>query len=558
MALTEKELKVLGSITGILGNTASNLDTEQLTKDIDIYTENPQPYSDFDLLSNSFSLNSNKYGQQDFWNSNHLKSAANMFKESTMGAVSGLSAGPVGALVGAGIGLGSGIYKWVKGALDSKNKAIDANKEIDYNNKMAIANVQNNANNISNNIFNKAVMGIKKKNGGPIDTYDWYKVSTYYPFTPSTKRIEYKGIGNINAFGGNLDLSGDWSNGVKIVTEGGTHEENKYGGVPMGVDNNGIPNLVEEGEVVYNDYVFSNRLSPTKNQLFNIKLPTKYEGKTFAEIAKDIQKGASEMPNDPIAKNTMTDGLGKLMAIQEEIRQTKENKNSNKFPNGGELLRFAPVATSASQVLSDAFGLTNKYDYSNADILKHGLDGIKNVTYTPISEHIDYTPLDESYLSNKLLNNGLATQRAITNSAPNSGAATASLLALNNQLAQQLGDSYIKAKQYNDDNRNKASQFNLGIQQYNSQLQAQNAQLNRQLALQKYQGLSQYAQFRDQIDSAISAARSSNINNLTQNISNVGTEYSNYNLALDYLKAKGLQDEFNTYINGKFNDGKNK
>ena len=32
----------------------------------------------------------------------------------------------------------------------------------------------------------------------------------------------------------------------------------------MGIDNQGIPNLVEEGEVVFNDYVFSNRLKVPK------------------------------------------------------------------------------------------------------------------------------------------------------------------------------------------------------------------------------------------------------------------------------------------------------
>ena len=33
----------------------------------------------------------------------------------------------------------------------------------------------------------------------------------------------------------------------------------------MGVDEQGIPNLVEEGEVIFNDYVFSNRMKAPKN-----------------------------------------------------------------------------------------------------------------------------------------------------------------------------------------------------------------------------------------------------------------------------------------------------
>ena len=41
----------------------------------------------------------------------------------------------------------------------------------------------------------------------------------------------------------------------------------------MGIAADSLPNFVEEGEVVYNDYVFSNRLSPTKKQLKDNALP---------------------------------------------------------------------------------------------------------------------------------------------------------------------------------------------------------------------------------------------------------------------------------------------
>lgn len=45
---------------------------------------------------------------------------------------------------------------------------------------------------------------------------------------------------------------------------GGTHEENPYGGIPQGIGYNGKPNTVEEGETSFkfgnNKYIFSNRL----------------------------------------------------------------------------------------------------------------------------------------------------------------------------------------------------------------------------------------------------------------------------------------------------------
>mgnify|MGYP003412973143 CR=1 FL=1 len=55
----------------------------------------------------------------------------------------------------------------------------------------------------------------------------------------------------------------------------------------MGVDNQGIPNLVEEGEVVFNDYVFSNRLNVPKAVREKYKLRGNKE-LTFADAAKQM------------------------------------------------------------------------------------------------------------------------------------------------------------------------------------------------------------------------------------------------------------------------------
>ena len=43
----------------------------------------------------------------------------------------------------------------------------------------------------------------------------------------------------------------------------------------MGVDEQGIPNLVEEGEVIFNDYVFSNRIEAPKISKKDINLKEK-------------------------------------------------------------------------------------------------------------------------------------------------------------------------------------------------------------------------------------------------------------------------------------------
>ena len=89
-----------------------------------------------------------------------------------------------------------------------------------------------------------------------------------------------------HAFGGNLLTNGAvWDNGVTIIGNGGTHEENPMEGVPMGVDGQGIPNLVEEGEVIFNDYVFSDRMNVPNSMRSSLGL-SKGKNLTFAKAAK--------------------------------------------------------------------------------------------------------------------------------------------------------------------------------------------------------------------------------------------------------------------------------
>lgn len=48
---------------------------------------------------------------------------------------------------------------------------------------------------------------------------------------------------------------------VTLFENGGSHEQNPIGGIPQGIGANGKPNLVEEGETKWNDYIFSNSFS---------------------------------------------------------------------------------------------------------------------------------------------------------------------------------------------------------------------------------------------------------------------------------------------------------
>jgi hypothetical protein len=125
-----------------------------------------------------------------------------------------------------------------------------------------------------------------------------------------------------NAFGGDLNTyGGTYNGGLEYIDNGGTHEQNPLNGVPMGTDRNGTPNLVEEGETIWNDYVFSNRLKVPETLTDKYKLSKDI---TFAEASKKLGKEIEETPNDPISKRTFNSFMQDLQQSQEEVKAKKE------------------------------------------------------------------------------------------------------------------------------------------------------------------------------------------------------------------------------------------
>ena len=131
-------------------------------------------------------------------------------------------------------------------------------------------------------------------------------------------------MSNGYALGGDLQMhGGDYTTGLTHVAAGGSHEENPYEGVQMGVDREGTPNLVEEGETVYNDYVFSNRITcdaDTKKK-FHIG---KNRDITYAELSKKLEREISERPNDPISKAAFEAQMASLAENQERQKTEME------------------------------------------------------------------------------------------------------------------------------------------------------------------------------------------------------------------------------------------
>lgn len=194
-------------------------------------------------------------------------------------------------------------------------------------------------------------------------------------------KIKITKLPNKKAYGGPTNkLGGDFSNNVVFIDEGGTHEGNPLGGVPFGKDSNSNQNLVEEGEVIWNDYVFSNRLTPTKKMLENIGFPEKYKDYSFALIAEELQKESAERPNDLISQKGLQDSMQRLIGLQEEVRNKRKEVQEKKaqsaaeqqmFVSGGKVNKLVGDETAestingipVSQEMSDYMG-TNYRDWA--------------------------------------------------------------------------------------------------------------------------------------------------------------------------------------------------
>lgn len=369
------------------------------------------------------------------------------------------------------------------------------------------------------------------------------------------------------AEGGPLHTQGGiWDNGLTYINEGGTHEKNPMEGVMMGMDNQGVPNLVEEGEVVWNDYVFSNRMKVPKKTKDSLKLGNSEI--TFAEAAKKLGKESEERPNDPISKNGRDSLMSRLMASQEQLRV---KKMGNKYAKGGKLgkvfagtgpysqqlstetphndtngsqkpdgksntytnyltnLRYAPVFGAA---IGFGQNLFSSPDYSDYNTLMREAE--RAGSYTPIrptliNDYLTYNPVDRAWATNKLNAQASAGRRAIVNqSAGNRATALAGLVTNNYNTQQGLGDLLLNADMYNNQQRERVATFNRATNQTNADLGLRAAMANQEAALKsrglRLEGVNKAIAMRNAIDSARATSMSANLTNLFDSLGNIGRE----------------------------------
>lgn len=132
------------------------------------------------------------------------------------------------------------------------------------------------------------------------------------------------GGGKMFAIGGDMQTNGgDFSTGLSHIDAGLSHELNPNEGVQVGVDSQGIPNLVEEGEVIWDDYVFSARIGmdDESKEVFHVN---KKRDITYADQAKRLEREIKERPNDPISKTAFNAQMEKLQEQQERQKAEME------------------------------------------------------------------------------------------------------------------------------------------------------------------------------------------------------------------------------------------
>lgn len=398
-----------------------------------------------------------------------------------------------------------------------------------------------------------------------------------------------------HAFGGDLLTHGaEWDNGLRIIGNGGTHEENPMEGVPMGMDAEGTPNLVEQGEVIFNDYVFSNRMFADGGLLESFNLPKSYDGYSFAAIAEKLGEESKERPNDPISKRGLLSSMSRLQQAQETVRQQNQaGQEGVQYAHGGRMgtlfdglgdtpnfldgvdygdwqdygtllepinaedlwnesmagadegdkgnnnskltwLRYAPVVGAAIGLGQNLF---SKPDYTSADAILEAANQAGNYTpvgYTPIGNYLQYRPFDRNFYLNKLNAQAGATRRAIMNTT--SPSRNAALLAADYNAQGRLGDLARQAEEYNLAQRQAVETFNRGTNMANAEMGLKAAMANQEAALKarssRLSGVAQAMAVRDAVDARRGASISANLTNFFNSLGDIGREEYSRNMIM--------------------------
>lgn len=424
------------------------------------------------------------------------------FSGALSGASAGSSAGPWGALAGGIAGLAGGLF----GASNRNRQREEANRRV-----------------------SQAMMAQN---------------------TLLSQKEAQNALANIVAFGGWVGThGGDYPTGFSEFNEGGSHETNANGGILQGIDPNGNPNLVEEGETKWDNYIFSKRLKVPKGfgKAYDLG---RVDKKSYADASKKLSKESEERPFDPISTRGRDAMLGRLQQAQEaqkyidkadeamnEIFDINELGDILYAEGGGIHIKPSKRGTFTAAAKKHGKGvqefarqvLANKENYSSAMVKKANfarnaskwhddggwlqsaglfapaLANVGNLVSDIVSKpeqaslgrmdlspyitrrRLPYEPIDREYMANKYRAQAGATARGIVDSSTgNPASARAALVAHNYNALNALGDMYIKSDEVNRQRKKESIMFDAEQDRQLAALSGQQQQLNLGQELREY------------------------------------------------------------------------
>ena len=681
------------SAAGIFGNAVNQAkiaNTSDARKTMGQYAMGNVDAANNEDLLNTWNMNNtfNHVTSRDLRNKSFGSDLFNAVGAAGQGAAAGAQVGgPIGGAIGGVIGGVSSVIGSLFGHHKAKKEARHLNDYIDWANQERLVSLNNAAENVdtqndSNMLANYSAFGGYLGNGdiyaggGSIDI----NPANRGKFTATKKRTgksteelthsknpltrkraifaqnaagwNHACGGKLLALGGPLDsYGGDFSNGLTEFNAGGTHEENPAGGIQQGIAANGQPNLVEQGEIKWKDYIFSDRLWATKELLKKSGLPVKYDHNTFASIAEKLGKDSEERPEDPITTDTLNAMLSRLQNAQEALKSTNEEAEKarntinmikagmspenavaatqneaqqddqqqpqednpeqqqetpqNQFAMGSKLthrktatkiptldealaetpdtnisgmfgrndlkglgylnsaysrmsknkpgiayqnpdnnyiapvnnrkvtdanlgladLRYSPIIGNVLSVLGDITGRTNKANHSYGQEITDMTSRLGRSSYIPITQTMQYTPVDRNYWFNRLSQQTNAARRSLSDlSNANASQKAAQEVALDYNAGNQMGDAAFKGDEENYNRLLQAQTFNRGTAQANQAADMQRQQLDNAINDMRFRGILAAAQSDQESDLASSKARSQNLSNLFNSLGDVGRE----------------------------------
>lgn len=350
--------------TGVLGSNQDLLNT----------------YNSFDF--DSWKPNNNKI---NFWQAN-LKN----LEASGKGASMGSTFGPWGALIGGIIGGAADLSSYIR-ARKRRNLINDA-KEMTKD--LSLASWKEQQNNTNKQMNLNMYRNMKPYDmGGALDygLQNQYALNSYVNALNKSKitsmpnsfyKPQFDSI-NYFATGGMPDFN--------EFNTGGTHEQNPNGGIPQGMDSQGVMNTVEQGETKTTtpdgDYIFSDRLKLSKEECKQLGVP---KDSTYAEASKILRKEYDEMPNDDIARRGWEQSRDMLIQSQEIQKQEIALKETRK--QGLNAQQMNGVSPEALQQMQQQPSVEDQYlmQDMNPEIAQNAFGGLVRKLYD--GGDTDYPP----------------------------------------------------------------------------------------------------------------------------------------------------------------------